>query len=161
MVGPKLNWRAWFKSLFEPPHGVADSLLARGSVLQGELRFRGVFYLAGEVHGPVIGEPGAMLVILPEGRVGGDLRCPFVVVGGEVQGDIHSEGHVHLEAGARVAGHVYYRLLEMHSGAQVAGHLVRQDERHAQLKESPQLKEPSSLKEQPELAPASPKAENS
>lgn len=139
MAGPKLNWRSWFKSLVEPPHGVADSLIARGTVLTGDLAFSGVLYLAGEVRGHVDGAPGAMLVLMEDGVVAGNVRCPFVVVAGTVKGDVDGEGHVHLEATARIEGQVYYRLLEMHAGAQVAGHVVRRDERHAPPREPSEL----------------------
>lgn len=125
-----MNWRGWLKSWFEPPHGVADSLIARGTRIVGDLRISGVCYFAGELQGHLEGEPGAMLILCEHGVVHGDIRCPYVTIRGRVHGNVEGEAHVHLEASARVEGHVYYRLMEMHAGAQVSGHLIRRDERH-------------------------------
>lgn len=142
MAATKLN--AWLKRLAEPPGGIADSLIAKGVVLVGDLRFTGVLYLDGELRGHLEGGPGAMLVLTENGLVTGDIRCPYVVVNGAVEGNVEAESHAHLQAGARISGHVYYRQLQMHTGAEVAGHLIRRDERHAPLKDQPELPLPAS-----------------
>ena len=48
----------------------------------------------------------------------------FVVLNGVVIGDVHGGEHVELASKARVAGNVYYNLIEMAVGAEVNGKLV-------------------------------------
>lgn len=145
MAATKLS--AWLKGLLEPPHGVADSLVSQGVVVQGDLRVRGVFYFDGELRGHVEGEAGAMFVLTDNGVVHGDIRCPYVVLNGRVEGHVESTAHIQLQPRAKVSGNVYYHLLETQTGAEVGGHLIRRDERHAVLKEQPPLPLPAETHE--------------
>ncbi len=61
-----------------------------------------------------------------KGAISGELRVPFVVVDGKVEGDIYASERVELAPNARVAGNVFYNLIEMAAGAEVNGKLVHQ-----------------------------------
>ena len=49
-----------------------------------------------------------------------------MVLNGMIEGDVYAVGKVELFEKARIAGDVYYNLLEMAVGAEVNGKLVRQ-----------------------------------
>jgi len=65
-----------------------------------------------------------MLQLSDHGRIEGEVNVPYVVLNGEVRGDVHSSAHVELLSKAQVTGNVYYNLIEMAIGAEVNGKLV-------------------------------------
>jgi cytoskeletal protein CcmA (bactofilin family) len=65
-----------------------------------------------------------MLVLSDHGSIEGEVRVPYVVLNGEVIGDVYAAERVELSAKARVSGNVFYNLLEMAMGAEVNGSLV-------------------------------------
>ena len=108
-----------------PPQKRIDSLIGAGTVVKGDLNFKGGLRIDGEVHGNVVatdGEPGT-LVISEQARVDGEIRVSHVVVNGSVNGPINADDYVELQPKARVVGDVTYKTLEMHVGAVVQGRL--------------------------------------
>jgi len=108
---------------------VADTLIAEGTVITGNIVFAGVLYLDGRVNGNLLGEEGsdARLFVSARGHIEGQVRAPRVVVNGEIRGDIHAEEELILEPQARVHGDVHYKTLQMQVGAQVNGKLVHRE----------------------------------
>ena len=68
-----------------------------------------------------------MLSVSETGSIEGDVRVPHVNLNGTVQGDVHAGERLQLSAKARVNGNVYYKLIEMASGATVNGQMVHED----------------------------------
>jgi len=103
-----------------------DTLVGPHSEVVGDIKFSGGLYVEGTIKGNVIAEnDGRSLVQLTEsGTIEGEIRAPFVVLNGVVIGDVHGGEHVELASKARVAGNVYYNLIEMAVGAEVNGKLV-------------------------------------
>lgn len=103
-----------------------DTLVGPHSEVVGDIKFSGGLYVEGTIKGNVIAEnDGKSLVQLTEsGTIEGEIRAPFVVLNGVVIGDVHGGEHVELASKARVAGNVYYNLIEMAVGAEVNGKLV-------------------------------------
>jgi len=100
------------------------SLIARGTVIQGDLRFSGALHLDGRIEGAVLGEgPDAVFTLSESGQVQGDIRVPHAIINGHVQGDIHIEERLELAPQARIHGDVHYKTLEMAAGAQVNGRM--------------------------------------
>ena len=100
------------------------SLIARGTVIQGDLRFSGALHLDGRIEGAVLGEgPDAVFTLSEQGQVHGDIRVPHAIINGHVQGDIHIEERLELAPQARIQGDVHYKTLEMAAGAQVNGRM--------------------------------------
>ena len=58
---------------------------------------------------------------------------PVVVLNGSVTGDVTSTERVELASKTKVAGNVYYNLIEMAMGAEVNGNLVHQPEASASV----------------------------
>ncbi|MEE9160164.1 MAG: polymer-forming cytoskeletal protein [Gammaproteobacteria bacterium] len=103
-----------------------DTLVGPQSEVSGDVKFTGGLHIEGTIKGTVIAEnDGNSLVQLSEsGTIEGEVRAPFIVLNGVVIGDVHGGEHVELASKARVAGNVYYNLIEMAVGAEVNGKLV-------------------------------------
>lgn len=100
------------------------SLIARGTVIQGDVRFNGALHLDGQVVGSVLAEEeGAVFTLSESGHVEGEIRVPHAIINGHVRGDIHAAERLELASEARVVGDVHYRTLEMAAGAQVNGRM--------------------------------------
>lgn len=103
-----------------------DTLVGPQSEVSGDIKFTGGLHVEGTIKGNVMAEnDGKSLVQLSEsGTIEGEVKAPFVVLNGVVIGDVHGGEHVELASKARIAGNVYYNLIEMAVGAEVNGKLV-------------------------------------
>ncbi|MFI4959210.1 MAG: polymer-forming cytoskeletal protein [Lysobacterales bacterium] len=105
------------------------SLIARGTVIRGDLRFSGALHLDGRIEGTVLGEgDDAMFTLSEHGHVHGEIRVPQAVINGHVIGDVHVTVRLELAPQARIDGDLRYHTLEMAAGAQVNGRISRQTE---------------------------------
>lgn len=100
------------------------SLIARGTFIQGDVRFSGALHLEGRIAGSIhADEPGAVFTLSESGMVEGEIRVPHAIINGQVRGDIHAAERLELAADARITGDVHYQSLEMAAGAQVNGRM--------------------------------------
>ena len=100
------------------------SLIARGTVIRGDLRFSGALHLDGRIEGAVLAEgEDAVFTLSEHGQVLGEIRVPHAIINGQVTGDIHAAARLELAPQARITGDVHYRTLEMAAGAQVNGRM--------------------------------------
>ncbi len=105
------------------------SLIARGTVIRGDLRFSGALHLDGSIEGTVLAEgDDAMFTLSEHGQVHGEIRVPHAVINGHVTGDVHVSARLELAPNARIDGDLRYHTLEMAAGAQVNGRISRQAE---------------------------------
>ena len=105
------------------------SLIARGTVIRGDLRFSGALHLDGRIEGSVLGEgEDAMFTLSEHGEVQGEIRVPHAVINGHVIGDVQVSARLELAPLARIDGDLRYHTLEMAAGAQVNGRISRQVE---------------------------------
>ncbi|NND38061.1 MAG: polymer-forming cytoskeletal protein [Pseudomonadales bacterium] len=103
------------------------SLIAAGTQVVGEIQFSGHIEVRGIVLGNIVAEAGvgeASVVVLPGGKVQGDIVAPTVVIDSMVEGNIYAGTRVELAAGAEVCGDVHYQIIEMVQGSQVNGSLL-------------------------------------
>lgn len=107
-------------------HAGDTSLVASGTLVNGEMHFSGALHLDGQVEGAVIADDGsgAVFTLSAEGIIKGDVRVPVAVINGTVKGNIHTSDRLELASQARVEGDVHYRVLEMAAGAEVNGRIV-------------------------------------
>jgi cytoskeletal protein CcmA (bactofilin family) len=119
------------------------SLIAHGTVIRGDLRFRGALHLDGRIEGAVLGEgDDAVFTLSEQGQVQGEIRVPHAVINGHVTGDVYVSVRLELAAQARIDGDLRYHTMEMAAGAQVNGRIARQAD------ETPrELPSPSALNE--------------
>ena len=107
------------------------TLIAQGTVVDGNVRFEGSLEIEGTVSGNVISAEDSDLSfvrVMESGRVRGEIKAPTVVINGAVNGDVYASEYMELAAKAVVDGDVHYQLLEMVKGAQVNGGLVHHQE---------------------------------
>ena len=104
-----------------------DTLIGKGTTIDGYLRFSGGLHIEGVVKGNLAADgDDATLILSEHGHIQGEVRVPSMVLNGMIEGDVYAVGKVELFEKARIAGDVYYNLLEMAVGAEVNGKLVRQ-----------------------------------
>ena len=103
-----------------------DTLVGPQSEVSGDIKFTGGLHIEGTIKGNVIAEndSNSLVQLSESGTIEGEVRAPFIVLNGVVIGDVHGGEHVELASKARVAGNVYYNLIEMAVGAEVNGKLV-------------------------------------
>jgi len=103
-----------------------ETLVGTAMEIQGDLIFSGGLHVDGKIIGNVIAEENShsMLVLSDRGQIEGEVRVPFVVLNGQVIGDVYASERVELSSQGQVNGNVYYNLLEMAMGAEVNGNLV-------------------------------------
>ncbi len=103
-----------------------ETLIGTTMEIQGDLIFSGGLHVDGKIVGSVIAEEDShsMLILSDQGQIEGEVRVPFVVLNGQVTGDVYASERVELSRHGQVKGNVYYNLLEMAMGAEVNGNLV-------------------------------------
>ena len=106
-----------------------DSLIGAGTVIVGDVNFRGGLRIDGTVDGRVSGLDGeaTQLVLSEQGAVKGEIRARRVLINGEVVGPVFASESLELMPKARVNGDVHYQKIEVHLGAQVTGRLIHDD----------------------------------
>ena len=106
----------------------STTLISRDTCVVGDIHFSGNLDIEGTVKGNIVAEPDkdALLRVVEEGRVEGDIMAPSVVINGSIKGDVVSTQHLELAAKARVEGNVQYALVEMAIGSEVNGSLKHQ-----------------------------------
>ncbi len=111
------------------PKSAATTLVSRETRIVGDIFFSGNLDVEGVVQGNVIaeGNQGALLRVVENGRVEGDIAAPTVYINGDVVGNVRAADNLELAAKASVTGNVHYSLVEMAVGAQVNGALKHID----------------------------------
>lgn len=110
-----------------------DTLIGKGTCIDGDVAFSGGLHVEGVIKGNVRAEEGAgaLLTVSEQGRIQGEVEVPTIILDGTVEGDVHAAERVELASQARVNGNVYYNLIEMAIGAAVNGSLIHRAERAA------------------------------
>ncbi|MDJ0834363.1 MAG: polymer-forming cytoskeletal protein [Gammaproteobacteria bacterium] len=105
-----------------------DTLIGQGTVINGDLEFRGGLHVDGVIKGNVVAEAGsdALLILSEFGHIEGEVKVPNMVLNGEIVGDVFGANRVELAPKSRINGSVYYNLIEMAIGAEVNGGLVHE-----------------------------------
>lgn len=94
--------------------------LHRGTVLEGDLWVEGRLRVDGTVRGDVRAE-GPLDVGSTGSMTAGRIRASEVRILGDVQGDVHAVGTVHLWRGSRLTGDVFAAQLDIEEGATFTG----------------------------------------
>lgn len=103
-----------------------DTLIGAETRVEGNVYFSGGLRVDGAIRGNV-SEPNASpstLILSEHGRIEGDISASKIILNGKVVGAVRANQFIELQAKAHVAGDVYYKSLEMHTGAIIEGKLV-------------------------------------
>lgn len=102
-----------------------DTLISTDTRLEGNISFSGGLRVDGKIRGDVSeASAPAMLVLSEHGHIEGAVTVARIILNGEVQGPVRSSEFLELLAKSRVQGDVYYKSLEIHTGAIIDGKLV-------------------------------------
>ena len=109
-----------------PVSGSIDTLVAKHTVIAGDVAFQGGVHLDGRVRGAVLAADGssATLWIGEAGRIEGDVVVTNLVVDGEIHGSVRVAGRAVIGPKARIVGDLHYGSLETAMGARIEGKLI-------------------------------------
>jgi cytoskeletal protein CcmA (bactofilin family) len=101
------------------------SLIAKGTLIEGNVSFDDGLRIDGEVLGDVRshGTAASLLVVSETAMVTGQVHASHVIVNGAVRGPVGASELLELQPKARIEGDVSYKALEMHQGALISGQL--------------------------------------
>lgn len=103
-----------------------DTLVGADTRIEGDLHFSGGLRVDGAIRGDVTEQNGtpSTLIISEHGSVEGAVTAAKIVLNGKVIGAVKSSHFIELQTKARITGDLYYKSLEMHTGALIEGKLV-------------------------------------
>ncbi len=106
--------------------GTIDSLIGVGTVITGDIRFKGGLRIDGQITGNVIaeGDGMSMLVLSENAKISGEVKAHHMVVNGLIEGPVTVDELIELQPKAKIHGDIRYNALEMHHGAEVNGTLL-------------------------------------
>ncbi len=103
-----------------------DTLVGADTRIEGDLHFNGGLRVDGAIHGNVSEQNGSpsTIIISEHGRIEGTVTAAKIVLNGKVIGPVKASQFIELQTKARITGDLYYKSLEMHTGAVIEGKLV-------------------------------------
>jgi cytoskeletal protein CcmA (bactofilin family) len=103
-----------------------DTLIGADTRIEGDIHFSGGLRVDGAIRGKV-SEPIATpstLILSEHGSIEGAVSASKIVINGKVTGPVRAGQFIELQPKAHITGDVYYKSLEMHTGAVIEGKLV-------------------------------------
>jgi len=103
-----------------------DTLIGVDTRIEGDLHFSGGLRVDGAIRGNVSEQNStpSTLILGEHGKIEGAITAAKIVLVGKVTGPVKSSQFIELQATARIVGDLYYKSLEMHTGAVIEGKLV-------------------------------------
>lgn len=116
------------KSPNEKPCNTIDTLVGSRTELKGDITFTGGLRVDGKLKGNIIarGDGNSTLVLSENAVVIGNVSVPHIITNGTIKGTVRAAERIELQPKAEIAGDLYYKVMEMASGAVVNGNLVRE-----------------------------------
>jgi cytoskeletal protein CcmA (bactofilin family) len=128
------------------PQNRIDTLVGVDTHIAGDIQFTGGIRVDGSVRGNVTEKtenPGT-LILSEHGRIEGAVTVSQIVINGKVVGPVRASHYLELQTKSRVTGDVYYKSLEMHTGAVVEGKLIYLGDGEIEVAMDPLLAEKTS-----------------
>lgn len=116
------------KSPNEKPCNTIDTLVGARTELKGDITFTGGLRIDGKLKGNITakGDGNSTLVLSENAVVIGNVTVPHIITNGTIKGTVRAAERIELQPKAEIAGDLYYKVMEMASGAVVNGNLVRE-----------------------------------
>lgn len=89
----------------------------RDTEFQGDLSFKGSFRIDGRFKGKIVSD--SLLIVGEEGKVEADVRVGFLVINGEIKGNIQAAEKIEIHSRGRVIGTVSTPRLAVEEGAYI------------------------------------------
>lgn len=101
----------------------AESYVATTVHSKGDIFFADSMFFEGVHSGNLANNDGkkGILILGKNAKIKGDIKVTKVIVMGQVEGNIYSDGLVTLMPGSKVQGDIYYKDVDMRHGASVSG----------------------------------------
>jgi cytoskeletal protein CcmA (bactofilin family) len=99
----------------EDRSGPDDSVVSAQSSFKGEISGRAGVRVAGEVQGDIRSE--GLVWVEETGKVKGNIFCAYVILEGELEGNVGPALHVELRTKARMRGNIQTKLLAIADGS--------------------------------------------
>ena len=116
------------------------SVIGPTLVFKGELSADEDLIIEGTIEG-TIAHHKKNLTIGAKGRVAADIHASSVLVEGQLDGDIHSDGLVSLAKGATVNGNIYCARLVLQDGARFNGKVAMEKQSPLKIAPNPETLE--------------------
>ena len=103
-----------------------DTLVGAETRIEGDIHFNGGLRVDGAIQGNVTEQNGmpSTLILSEHGKIEGAVTAAKIVLNGKVIGAVKSSHFIELQTKARITGDLYYKSLEMHTGAVIEGKLI-------------------------------------
>jgi cytoskeletal protein CcmA (bactofilin family) len=102
-----------------------DSLIGKGTRIEGDVYFTGGLRVDGEIRGQVIAESSPATLMLSEhGRITGQVNVSHLIVNGSVNGPVRASEFLEMQPSARISGDVEYAMIEIQQGAVIEGRML-------------------------------------
>ena len=103
-----------------------DTLISAETRIEGDINFSGGLRVDGTIFGNVTESSNtpSTLIIGEHGRIDGAVKVSKLFILGKVIGPVKASQFIELQTKAKVIGDLYYKSLEMHTGAVIEGKLV-------------------------------------
>jgi cytoskeletal protein CcmA (bactofilin family) len=125
-----------------------DSLIGKGTKVEGDVFFSGGLRVDGEIHGKAIGETAPSTLVLSEyGVVNGRVEVTYLVANGRINGPVRATEFLEVQPKGSITGDVEYGMIEIQQGATIDGSLLHLTPKSAE-------EQGKTKPEQPEETPA-------
>ncbi|HQN64922.1 MAG TPA: polymer-forming cytoskeletal protein [Methylophilus sp.] len=103
-----------------------DTLVGADTRIEGNMQYSGGLRVDGAIKGNVIQANGSLstLILSEAGSIEGEVNAAKIVINGKITGPVHASEFIELQTKARIVGDLYYKSLEMHTGAVIEGKLI-------------------------------------
>lgn len=103
-----------------------DTLIGANTRVEGNMQYSSGLRVDGTIKGNVTQANGSQctLILSEAGSIEGEVTAAKIVINGKITGPVHASEFIELQTKARIVGDLYYKSLEMHTGAVIEGKLV-------------------------------------
>ncbi len=103
-----------------------DTLIGANTRVEGNMQYSSGLRVDGTIKGSVTQANGSQctLILSEAGSIEGEVTAAKIVINGKITGPVHASEFIELQTKARIVGDLYYKSLEMHTGAVIEGKLV-------------------------------------
>lgn len=103
-----------------------ETLIGADTSIDGDINFSGGLRIDGAISGGVneLNANPSTLILSEHGTIEGSVNASKIVINGKVIGSVRAPQFIELQAKAHITGDVYYKSIEMHTGAVIEGKLV-------------------------------------